>query len=218
MMPLMPIAATSETPVPRRALTLAIGLLLVSTGVAGMIRAEVGVAPYDVLTTGIAERTGLAIGIAAMILPVLFTGLGMALGGKAGPGSIVCVLAVGPVLQLTLDLLPEVEAMVPRLGLFVVGVLMVAAGVTGVIVASLGSGPAEVLMLAVHERGVELARARTAIELASVAVGWVLGGQVGVGTAVFALTIGPMLRTLLRWSGYRPDQIDDAAVAAEPGA
>ena len=83
MMPTVPIAARSETPVSRRALTLAVGLLLVSTGVAGMIRAEVGVAPYDVLTTGIAERTGLAIGLAAMILPVVFTGLGVAIGGRA---------------------------------------------------------------------------------------------------------------------------------------
>lgn len=217
MMPSVPLAATSESPVPRRALTLAAGLLLVSAGVAAMIRAEVGVAPYDVLTTGIAERTGLAIGLAAMLLPVVFTLLGVALGGRAGVGSVICVLAVGPILQLVLDMLPEVEAMVPRLGLFAVGVVMVAAGVTGVIIAHLGPGPAEILMLAVHDRGVELARARTAIELASVAVGWVLGGQVGVGTAVFAIAIGPTLRTTLRWAGYEADAIDEAVIAAEPG-
>lgn len=218
MMPLMPLAATSETPVARRSLTLAAGILLVSTGVAAMIRAEVGVAPYDVLTTGIAERTGLAIGLAAMLLPVLFTGLGLALGGRVGTGTVICTLVVGPILQVVFDGLPEVEAMAPRLAYFAVGVVMVAGGVTGVIIASLGPGPAEVLMLAVNDRGVDLARGRTVIEIASVGVGWVLGGQVGVGTAVFAVTIGPLLRTLLRWAGFEPDAIDETAIAAEPGA
>jgi uncharacterized membrane protein YczE len=153
-----------------------------------------------------------------MALPVVFTVLGMAAGGKVGPGTFICTLAVGPILQVVLDLLPDVDAMVPRLGFYAVGVVLVAAGVTGVIIASLGPGPAEVVMLAVHDKGVELARARTAIELVSVAIGWVLGGQVGVGTAVFAVTIGPLLRTMLRWTGFGPpDAIDDAVVAAEPG-
>ena len=94
--------------------------------------------------------------------------------------------------------------------------LVVATGVTAlpVIIAEIGPGPAEVLMLAIHGRGHELARTRTGIELASVALGWALGGQVGVGTAVVASAIGPLLRTLLRWSGYRAEEADLAAVRA----
>jgi uncharacterized membrane protein YczE len=218
MMPRVKLAATSTSPVSRRLLTLVIGLVLVALGVAMTIRGEIGVAPYDVVITGLAERSGLDIGLAAMALPLVFVALGVALGGRAGPGTVLAILLVGPTLHVILDALPEVTALVPRIALFGVGMFVVAAGVTAVIIAEIGSGPAEVLMLAVHERGHELARARTGIELTSVAVGWALGGQVGVGTAIVALAIGPLLRTFLQWSGYRADEADAAAVCAEPGA
>jgi uncharacterized membrane protein YczE len=87
-----------------------------------------------------------------------------------------------------------------------------------VVIAEVAPGPAEVLMLAIHDRGVDLAVTRTGIELASVAIGWALGGQVGAGTAFIAVTIGPTLRQLLHWAGYRAADTDEAALAAEPGA
>jgi uncharacterized membrane protein YczE len=218
MMPLVRLASTSTTPVARRLGRLLGALVLVALGIACTIRAELGVAPYDVLTTGLAERTGLPIGLAAIVLPVVFVGLGMALGGTVGPGTVICTLVVGPMLQGVLAVLPEVEAMAPRVALFSGGLLVVAAGITGVIVAGIGNGPAELVMIAVHEKGYELARTRTAIELVCVAIGWILGGQIGVGTAVVAVTIGPLLRTFLRWSGYRPEEAGETALRAEPGA
>jgi uncharacterized membrane protein YczE len=183
-----------------------------------MIAADIGVAPYDVLTTGLADPTGLAIGIAAMLLPLAFTALGVAIGSKAGPGTVLAVLLVGPILGLALDALPEVDGLVGRIGYFTAGFGLVAIGITAVIIAEIGSGPAELLMLAIHDRGFELARTRTAIELTSVAVGWSLGGQVGAGTAVVAFAIGPVLRQLLHWSSYRAKEVDEAALCAEPGA
>ena len=194
------------------------GFVLVGTGVALTIAAEVGVAPYDVLSTGLADTTGLEIGVAAMVLPLFFVVGGLALGGNGGPGTVLAVLLVGPILGTVLEALPEVEALVPRAALFAAGFVLVACGITAVIIAEIGPGPAEVLMLAIHDRGVGLARTRTGIELASVGAGWVLGGQVGVGTAFFAVTIGPVLRQLLRWAGYRADEAEEAAVIAEPGA
>lgn len=212
------LAATPDSSLARRLTTLAIGLALVGAGVALTIEAEIGVAPYDVLSTGLADTTGLDIGIAAMVLPLAFVALGVALGGKVGPGTVLAVLLVGPILGAVLHALPGVEAMAPRIGLFTVGFVMVACGITAVIIAEIGPGPAEVLMLAIHDRGFELARTRTAIEVTSVAVGWLLGGQVGVGTALFAVLIGPVLRQLLCWAGYRAEEAEDAATAAEPGA
>lgn len=214
----MPLAATVDTPVARRLGSLVAALLLVSTGVALMIRAEVGVAPYDVFSTGVADTFGVPIGVAAMAVPVLFVGVGLLLGGRVGLGTVLAAALVGPVLGLVLEVLPEVEAMAPRLALFVVGGTVVASGITAVVVAEIGAGPAEVLMLAIHDRGHDLARTRTAIEVSSVAAGWALGGQVGVGTAVFAVSIGPTLRWLLRRAGYRAEEADEAALCAEPGA
>lgn len=213
----MPLAATPESPLLRRLGTLLGGLLLVSTGVALMIRAEVGVAPYDVFSTGVANTFDIPIGAAAMLVPLVFVGLGLVLGGRAGVGTVLAVLVVGPVLGLVLDVLPEVEAMAPRLGLYLAGAAVVACGIATVVIAEIGAGPAEVLMLAIHDRGHELARTRTAIELSAVAAGWALGGQVGVGTAAFAVSVGPALRWLLRRAGYRADRVEDAALCAEPG-
>lgn len=212
------LAASRETPLLRRVATAFAGFFLVGAGVALTIRGEIGVAPYDVLNTGLADITGLDIGIAAMIVPLVFVGLGLALSGRVGPGTLLAVVFVGPILGVVLHALPTVEAMVPRIALFTGGFLLIACGITAVIIAEIGPGPAEVLMLAIHERGHELARTRTAIELSSVAVGWALGGQVGVGTACFALAIGPVLRQLLCWAGYRVEEAGPAAVRAEPGA
>lgn len=215
----MHLAASSETPVVRRLAILAISLVLVATGVALMIRAEIGVAPYDVLTTGLASLTGIEIGVAAMLLPLAFTLLGWALGGRVGPGTVIAVLLVGPILGLVLHLLPDaVEPMAPRLVLFTVGFAVLAAGITGVVLAEIGPGPAELLMLAIHRKGYALAPVRTVIEVVSVAIGWAMGGQVGAGTVAVAILIGPTLRWTLSTAGYDSTAAAEASDRAAPGA
>jgi uncharacterized membrane protein YczE len=207
---------------PRRIALLLAGFTLVGSGVAAMITAELGVAPYDVVLTGLVEVTGLPIGLVAMIVPIVFTGIGFALGGRVGPATLLAVLCVGPILQVVLDLMPELDAMAARIAFMLGGFLMIACGITAVLLADLGPGPAEVLMLAIHGRGLGLALTRTIIEVTSVAVGWAMGGQVGVGTVVVALGLGPVLRQLLDWAGWslaHPERpTDDAVVCVEPGA
>lgn len=215
----MSVIAVAVTPLTRRLGTLALGLALVAVGVGLMIRAEIGVAPYDVLTTGLAERTGLDIGITAMILPLAFTLAGWALGGRVGPGTAIAVLVVGPVLGLVLDLLPEhVDAVAVRVAMFTVAFLLITAGITAIVVAELGPGPAELVMLAIHARGYALSPVRTAIEVASVATGWLLGGQVGAGTVVVTVLIGPTLRMMLSAAGYDAARAATASDCAAPGA
>ncbi len=214
----MPIAATPQTPVARRLATLLAGLVLVAGGVALTIRGEVGVAPYDVLTTGLAERTGMPLGLAAMVLPLAFVVLGWLLGRPPGPGTLLAVLLVGPTLALVIDRVPSQEAMIPRLALFGVGFVVLALGITAVVVAEIGAGPAEIVMLAIHDKGYPLAPVRTGIELSCVALGWAMGGQVGVGTVVFAAAIGVTLRWMLVAAGYPSAKAAEASDAASPGA
>lgn len=206
----------------RRAATLLVGFVLVASGVAAMITAELGVAPYDVVLTGIVEVTDLQIGVAAMLLPVVFAGSGWLLGGRVGPATVLAVLCIGPLLQLVLDALPQPDALAARVAFLLVGFGMIACGITAVLLSDLGPGPAEVLMLAIHGRGVGLATTRTAIEVTSVAVGWAMGGQVGAGTVLVAVALGPVLRQLLDWSGWsqvHPERPPEEAVACvEPGA
>jgi uncharacterized membrane protein YczE len=214
----VPIVIAPDASFRRRVLVLLLGLGIVSFGVALTIQAELGVAPYDVLSTGIRDTFGIPIGVAAVILPAIFMGLGMALGGRIGPGSVLAVVLVGPMLGGFLALLPELEAIVPRLACFVAGFVIITIGITLVVVPEIGPGPAELLMLAVHHRGYPLAPARTAIEVASVAVGWAMGGQVGAGTIVFAVLIGPALRWSLTTAGYDARRAAEASDAASPGA
>ena len=204
--------------VPSGVPTLLIGLVLVAVGVSLSIRAEIGVAPYDVLTTGLVSITGIEIGLAAMVVPVVFVVVAALLGGRPGPGTVLAVLLVGPILGLVLRALPELEAMAPRLGFFVLGFAVIATGITAVVVAEVGPGPAELLMLVIHDRGVPIAPARTGIEIGSVLLGWALGGQVGVGTVLFALLIGPVLARMLRLAGFDPQRADELSDCASPGA
>jgi uncharacterized membrane protein YczE len=213
----VPLAAPPDSTRRRRAGTLLGGFVLVAGGIALMIRAEVGVSPWDVLNTGLAETFDIPIGVAATLLPAVATVIGLLLGGRLGPGTVLAVLLVGPMLGGALALLPEVEPLAVRIPAFAVGVVLTAAGITAVIAADWGAGPAEVVMLAIHERGVDLARARTGIELVTFLAGAALGGQFGVGTAVFAVGIGPLLRWMLRRAGYQGGDVEEAALLAEPG-
>jgi uncharacterized membrane protein YczE len=215
----MMLTATPDSSVARRLGTLALGLGLVAVGVAMMIRAEIGVAPWDVLTTGLAEATGLDIGVAAMILPFGFTLLGWSLGRRPGPGTLIAVLTVGPILSVVLDHLPHQEAMVSRIALFAIAFVLISAGITAVIIAEIGPGPAEIVMLAIHDKGYPLAAARTGIELSCVAVGWIIGGQIGAGTVVVAVLIGPVLRRMLTATGFDAvGDVEEATECAAPGA
>ncbi len=214
----MPEIVAADASMTRRVGVLLVGLVLVATGVACTIQAELGVAPYDVLTTGMRDLFDIPIGVAAMLLPAIFMSLGVLLGGRFGVGSVLALVLVGPLLGGVLALLPEVEAMPPRLGLYLAGFVLITIGITLMILPRIGPGPAELLMLAIHERGHPLAPVRTGIELTSVAVGWAMGGQVGVGTLAFALLIGPALRRTLEAAGYDHAAAAQASDAAAPGA
>lgn len=214
----MPIASTPDDPVVRRVGTLAAGLVLVAVGVALTIRADLGVAPYDVLTTGVVALTGMDIGIAAVLVPLAFVVVGLLLGARPGTGTLIAVLVVGPVLGVVLDALPVQEAIGPRLGYFLAGFVTLTAGITLVVVARIGPGPAELVMLALHGKGIPLAPARTGMELACVAIGWSMGGQVGAGTVVFAVLIGPALKRTLAAAGFDPSQAAEVGNRAGTGA
>jgi uncharacterized membrane protein YczE len=144
--------------------------------------------------------------------------IGVLIGGRPGPGTILAVLLVGPILGLVLEAIPTHEAMAVRLPYFAVGFAIIAAGITAVVISEIGSGPAELVMLAIHDRGYPLAPVRTGIEVACVAVGWMMGGQVGAGTVVFAVLIGPTLKRTLAASGFDAVRAAEASDAAAPGA
>lgn len=178
--------------------------VLVATGVALVIRAEVGVAPYDVLTTGIAEALGIPISISFLVTAATVFAVGIALGGRAGWASAVGTFALTPLLDVALDVVPSPEALAARVPMFVCGVVILVVAVSLVVSTEFGPGPPEVFMLGIIARGVPVAAARWVVDALVIAVGAMLGGDLGVGTLVFAFAFGPLLAVGFRVLRYHP--------------
>ena len=173
------------------------GLAMFGLGIALLIDANLGAAPWDVFHTGVSELTGIPVGTVIIITGVLLLLLWIPLGESPGLGTILNVFAIGLFVDIFLPLLPEPEMLVPRVVMMLAGVVVIGAGSGLYIGAGLGPGPRDGLMTGLGRRGVSIRVARTGIELLVMLAGVALGGSIGIGTAVFALGIGPMVHIFL---------------------
>lgn len=174
------------------------GLLLYGVADAFMIEAAVGVDSWTVFAQGISVHTGLSIGLLTNIIGLLVLLLWIPLKQKPSLGTVLNILLVGPGIELGLWLLPTPDAMWLRVAFFVVGLLLLAIASGIYIGANLGPGPRDGLMTGIHSRfGTPLWVGRTAVEVTVLVIGWILGGNVGVGTVAFALLIGPLCNITL---------------------
>jgi uncharacterized membrane protein YczE len=178
--------------------------VLIGIGVGLMLRAEFGVSPYDVLTTGLADTLDVPFAVAFVLVSATFYGVGMLLGGRTGWASLVGTAVIGPLIQLSLATIPETERIVARVPMFTAGLLVLAFAVCLVISTELGPGPGEVFMLGIIARGVPVAAARWLTDGFAFVLGAALGGAVGIGTVVFAVAFGPLVAKGLRLLRYRP--------------
>lgn len=182
----------------RRLPRLLVGLVVFGTGIALLVRSDLGLPPWDVLHQGLSDRTGIPIGTTGILvsLPVLV--VACALGVRPGLGTLLNILVVGGTIDLTLVLLPTVEAVPGQVVLMVAGVVAMGFGSGLYIGAGLGPGPRDGLMVGLQAHGVGSVRtARTGIELTVLLVGWTLGGTIGPGTLVQTLAIGPLVQLFL---------------------
>ena len=174
-----------------------VGLAIFGVGIALLIDANLGAAPWDVFHTGVAELTGLAVGQVTIITGIVLLALWIPLGETMGLGTILNAIEIGLVVDLMLPLLPEPDALVARTVMMLGGIVVIAIGSGLYIGAGLGPGPRDGLMTGFAKRGTSIRVARTSIELTVLVIGIALGGAIGVGTAVFAVTIGPLVQFFL---------------------
>jgi uncharacterized membrane protein YczE len=173
---------------------LLVGLVLYGFGLALMVRAAVGVAPWDVLSQGVSRVTGMPFGLATNLIGVVVLLFWIPIRQRPGLGTVLNVLLIGPSAQLGLWLVPELESLWVRIPVFAGGLLLVAIATGLYIGVKHGPGPRDGLMTGIHRRtGWPIWVVRTAIEVTVLAIGWLLGGNVGVGTLAFALLIGPLV-------------------------
>jgi uncharacterized membrane protein YczE len=187
-----------------RLVRLLVSWALVGIGVPLLIRAELGVAPFDVLNTGVSEVTGWSLGLTFVVNSVLFYATGAILGARLGPACVVGTLVIGVMVNLSLSAVPDLNALVPRVGLLVAGILIIAVAICLVVSTEFGPGPTETVMLGLIHRGLGVVPARWIADGVPLVVGAALGGQIGVGTVTFLVTMGPLVKFGLRRLGYEP--------------
>lgn len=177
----------------RRYGQLLVGLAFFGFSLAVLIRAELGLPPWDVLHQGVAERTPFTFGTVVIIASLFVMLLWIPLRQRPGPGTVANALLVGLFVDLGLWILPEVSHLGVRVAMLVGGILLCGVSTGLYVGAGLGPGPRDGLMTGLAARGVPVGLARAGIELSALAVGWVLGGTVGLGTVAFALLVGPVV-------------------------
>ena len=185
-----------------RVLQLYLGLLCYGTAGALQVRSGLGLDPWDVLHQGISRHTGLAIGTVVIVVGAAVLLLWIPLRQWPGLGTISNVVLIGVSMNLALQWLPHPHVMAWRVVNMVGGVVLCGVATGMYIGADFGPGPRDGLMTGLARRtGRSIRLVRTGIEITVLAAGWLLGGTVGVGTVLFAVSIGPLAQVFLRVFG-----------------
>ncbi len=176
----------------RRVVQLFAGLLGLGVSVSMLLLSDLGLDPWDVLHQGLSRRIGLGVGTWAIIVGFAVLALWYPLRQRPGFGTLCNVVVVGLIVDAILATVSEPHGIVLRWGLLLGGVLINGISTGAYIGAGLGPGPRDGVMTGWVARGHSIRLVRTTIELSALAVGWVLGGTVGLGTLLYALAIGPL--------------------------
>lgn len=170
------------------------GLLIVS---------HLGNAPWSVLSQGLSLRTGISIGWATFLVSTMVLLLWIPFRQRPGAGTVANIVVIAIAIDLTVAWTPVPENLVARLLLVLCGIALVGAGSAIYLTCGLGAGPRDGLMTAIHyASGVSVARVRAGIEGSVLALGWLLGGRVGLGTLLFAFGIGAAVALWLTLVGH----------------
>lgn len=182
----------------QRLIQLHLGLFVYGASLALLVRADLGLDPWNVFHQGFSQHTGLSFGLTVNLVGFVILLAWWPLKIRPGLGTVMNVLLIGPSADLWLWLIPEQTDLVIRAIFFASGLAILALATAAYIGAGFGPGPRDGLMTGINARtGWPIGLIRTGIELSVLAAGFVLGGSVGLGTVLFAVLIGPLIQPLL---------------------
>ncbi len=193
---------------PQRWVMLFAGFAAWGLGLSLFVRANLGMGPWDAFHQGLARQLGLTIGTASIIASVIVLLFWIPLRQRPGYGTILNALAIGPFTDLGLWLLPqEIGSLWLRSAMLLAGMACVGLGSALYLPAGLGAGPRDGLMMGLNRKtGWSIRVSRTCVEASALAIGWAMGGTVGIGTVVFAFGIGPVVQfSLAHAHRFLPD-------------
>ena len=171
---------------------LCFGLALFGLGEGLLIVSVAGASPWSVLAQGIFLNIGYSVGIITILISVVVLILWVPLSQKPGVGTILNAIIVGLMIDVCIKFVPTPENYISQIFLAIIAVLTVGLGGGIYLVANLGAGPRDGLMIGLQKKtNLPIAAVRAILEITVMSVGWYLGGTVGIGTLLFAFGIGP---------------------------
>ena len=171
---------------------LCFGLTLFGLGEGLLIISLTGASPWTVLAQGISLNLGFSIGIITLILSIAVLFFWIFLNQKPGIGTILNALIIALMIDLCIKFVPNPENFFSQISLAIIAVFLVGLGGGIYLVANLGPGPRDGLMVGLQQKtNLPIAAVRVFLEVIVVSIGWYLGGTVGIGTLLFAFGIGP---------------------------
>ena len=189
-------------PTPARLAQVVLGLILFGIGEGLLVASELGNSPWSVFAEGLEVQTPLTIGAATFLTSAVVLLCWIPLGERRlGIGTLLNAVIIAAMIDVTLWMLPALEALGVRWAAVFAGIALVGIGSGFYLTADLGPGARDGLMTGIHARtGWPIFAVRTGIEASAVAIGFLLGGTVGAGSLLFALLVGPAVATALRFS------------------
>jgi len=171
---------------------LCFGLTLFGVGEGLLLVSAAGASPWSVFAQGIHLSVGLSVGAVTIIISILVLLLWVPLSQKPGMGTILNALIIGIMIDICIKFVPTPEDFISQIFLAVEAVLLVGLGGGIYLVANLGAGPRDGLMIGLQKKtNFPIAVVRATLEITVMSIGWYLGGTVGIGTLLFAFGIGP---------------------------
>jgi uncharacterized membrane protein YczE len=186
------LASVPATRRPTRFALLLGGLTLYGVSDGLLVLAGLGLDPWDVLHQGLSRTFGLQVGTWAIIVGAVVLLGWLPMRQRVGLGTVCNVAVIGLVINATMAIVPAPHTLIVQIGTLVGAVVLNGIATGAYIGAGLGPGPRDGLSTGIAARGVSLRVVRTVVEVSVLALGWLLGGSVGVGTVVYALAIGPI--------------------------
>lgn len=176
---------------PTRIMILFVGLAIFGLGDSLLVQANLGNAPWTVFAQGLSLKTGWVLGFCTFIISVFVLLIWIPLKEKPGFGTLSNIVLIATFIQLGTEIFPQQSTFIGGLSFDLLGIALVGIGSSLYITCGLGPGPRDGAMTGIHNRtGIRVGRVRLGIEITVLVIGWLLGGTVGLGTALFAALIG----------------------------
>ena len=175
-----------------------VGLIVFGLGDSLLIQGNLGNAPWTVFAQGLTLKTSLSIGEATLVISTFVLLIWIPLREKPGFGTLSNIVLIATFIQVGTQIFPEQNSLFTGIAFDLLGIAMVGLGSALYITCGLGPGPRDGAMTGIHYRtGIRVGRVRLGIEIVVLIIGWLMGGTVGVGTALFAILIGQSVAIFL---------------------